>query len=242
MGAFVLMGSGEFLPWARDVDRWALDASGIDSDRVIVVPLASAPEGEEVFASWAQMGIAHFEALDSKPEVLDVRTRRDADDPAKAAAIEGARYVFFSGGNPGFLARALEGTAVWSAVLDAVRAGAALGGCSAGMVALGVVAPDTTAFAEGRDPWTPGLELFKRGFLNAHWDALDGYQPGLTQRILEAWPKDSVLFALDEDTAACGDGMRWHLQGKGVLTIPGLDGLERIPANSDVTVDLGLSL
>lgn len=240
MAVFVLMGSGEFLPWAREPDGWALEAAGADSDRVVVAPLAAAPEGDEVFAEWARMGTEHFESLGMKVDVLGARTRADADDPDLARSIEGARYVFFSGGNPGYLAQALAGTALWRAVLEAVSAGTALGGCSAGMVALGVMAPDTAA--SGAEAWKPGLNLFTKGFLNAHWDALDGYRPGLTRLILDMWPRGSVLFALDEDTAAFGDGERWKVTGSGGLTIPGLDGLERIPGHGEIVVDLGLSL
>ena len=242
MPAFVLMGSGEFMPWAKETDRWALDASAVDSDRVLISPLAAAPEGDEVFSQWARMGIEYFEDLGMKPEVLDMRTQADAGDPTIARAIEGARYVFFSGGNPGFLARALRHTAVWKAVVAAVSTGTPLGGCSAGLVALGVVAPDIAAMNEKRDPFNEGLKLFASGYLQAHWDALDGYMPGLTQRILDAWPPGSVLFAVDEETAAVGDGTDWLVTGSGGLTIPGLDGLEHVPAGGRVSVDLGLTL
>ena len=50
-GWFALMGSGEFQPWSRDVDVWALDHVTGDG-RVLVLPTASAPEGDEVFSEW----------------------------------------------------------------------------------------------------------------------------------------------------------------------------------------------
>jgi cyanophycinase-like exopeptidase len=239
MPSFVLMGSGEFLPWAKDPDGWALETSSIDSDRVVVSPLAAAPEGREVFDEWAGKGVRHFEALGMRVDVLEVHGRPDADDAENAALIRGARYTFFSGGNPAHIARSLRGTATWRVILEALSAGMPLGGCSAGMVALGVTAPDIAAM-DGRAN-EEGLKLFTKAYLQAHWDQLDSYVPGLTQRILDAWPPGSVLFALDEDTAACGDGAHWRVTGKGALTLPGLDGLERIPDGGHVGVDLGLS-
>jgi len=236
--SFVLMGSGEFLPWASEPDRWALDRSPIDSDRVVVSPLAAAPEGRAKFDEWAQMGVKHFEQLGFRVEVMELHDRNDADTAANARIVEGARYVFFSGGNPAHLARSLRGTATWDAILDAVRNGMPLGGCSAGMVALGVTAPDTAAMNGSEE----GLKLFDKAYLQAHWDALDGYVPGLTQRILDAWPQGSVLFAVDEATAACGDGGRWRVIGAGAVTLPGVDGLERVANGGVADVDLGLAL
>lgn len=246
MTAFALMGSGEFLPWAREVDRWAIDSSSVPSDRVLVVPTASAPEGEEVFARWAAMGTAHFTALGMKPEVLEVRTREDANDAGKVDAVAGARYIFFSGGNPAYLASVLIDSVLWTAIRGSLAAGASFGGCSAGVVAFGVLAPDPTKFQRGykniTDGWRPGVPLFRSAYFGAHFDVLDRYYPGLRQYTLDMWPNDSVLFALDEETAAYGDGERWTVAGKGALTIPGQDGLERVVAGGEAIVDLGITL
>lgn len=240
MPSFVLMGSGEFLPWAREPDGWALDRSSIDSDRVVVSPLAAAPEGRAKFDEWAQMGVQHYEAMGFHVDVLEVHDRNDAEKAANAELVRGARYLFFSGGNPAHLARSLRGTAMWEAILDAVRDGMPLGGCSAGMVVLGVTAPDTATMSERTSE--PGLMLFEKAYLQAHWDALDGYVPGLTERILDAWPQGSVLFAVDEETAAFGNGARWNVAGKGAVTLPGVDGLERVAGGGEANVDLGLAL
>src|SRR5205085_10219310 len=54
-----LLGSGEFEPWARPVDSWCAERATAPSERVLIVPTAAAPEGEDVFQRWAQMGIEH---------------------------------------------------------------------------------------------------------------------------------------------------------------------------------------
>jgi cyanophycinase len=130
--AFGLLGSGEFEPWAAEVDRWLLDHARTGSGRVLVVPVASAPEGDEVFDGWAQRGLAHYAALGVPAEVVPIKTREDADQRAFADAIDGASVVFFSGGNPAYLAAALRETRFLEALLEAMDRGLAYGGCSAG--------------------------------------------------------------------------------------------------------------
>ncbi|HEV2951807.1 MAG TPA: hypothetical protein VGZ51_06870, partial [Actinomycetota bacterium] len=77
---FSLLGSGEFSDWSEAADRWLLDRTDGDG-RVLVLPAASAPEGKDVFERWGSLGFAHFSRLDVKAEVVDLRTREDADDP-----------------------------------------------------------------------------------------------------------------------------------------------------------------
>ena len=50
-GWFGLLGSGEFQPWSGEVDEWVLSRVTGDG-RVLVLPTASAPEGDEVFSRW----------------------------------------------------------------------------------------------------------------------------------------------------------------------------------------------
>src|SRR5882724_1349827 len=56
---FGLFGSGEFLPWAEPVDTRLVESSSRRDGRVLVVPTASAPEGDAVFERWAAMGTEH---------------------------------------------------------------------------------------------------------------------------------------------------------------------------------------
>jgi cyanophycinase-like exopeptidase len=130
--AFGLLGSGEFEPWAAEADRWLLDHASTPSGRVLVLPTASAPEGDEVFDRWGRRGLTHYAAIGVAAEVLPLKTRRDAERRAFAASIEGASLVFFSGGNPAYLAASLRGTLFLEALLEAMDRGVAYGGCSAG--------------------------------------------------------------------------------------------------------------
>lgn len=244
MAVFALLGSGEFLPWARDVDRWAAETATVSSDRALILPTASAPEGDEVFERWAGMGAEHFTAIGLQPQVLPLKVREDASRTEIVDAVADARYIFFSGGNPGYLAQTLRDTPFWEAVRDALAHGTAFGGCSAGASAVGSTAPDVTSstidLASLR--WVPGLPLFTRASIPTHFDAVESFFPGLRQYIFDARPPDNVLFAIDEDTAACGDGETWEIRGARAVTVVGADGGDPVEHRSGSTVSCSLGL
>jgi cyanophycinase len=217
-----LLGSGEFEPWTAEVDRWLLERASGDGS-VLILPTASAPEGDEVFRRWGAMGLDHFRSLDVPAEVLPLERRADASDAGLVARAGQASVVYFSGGNPAYLATTLRGTPFWDAVVGRLDHGLAYAGCSAGIACLGEVAPDSSA----TDPleaniWRPGLGLFPRTYFGPHWDALDVYVPGLRAAFLDSVPDDCRLLAIDERTAAVGDGRIWRVFGRGSVRV--LDG------------------
>ena len=221
MTAFALLGSGEFEPWAEPVDRWLLDRAaeaGRDGS-VLILPTASAPEGDAVFDKWGTMGLEHYAALQAPAEVVPLKTREDAASEELAAGLATASVVFFSGGNPAYLATTLAGTAFWTRVVAELDRGLSFGGCSAGIACLGQVAPDSAATRFGDDMWKPGLELFPGVVFGPHWDMLDTYIPGLRDVIVQGVPEGSRLLAVDERTAVLGDGQRWRVQGSGTASL-----------------------
>jgi len=218
MPVFALLGSGEFEEWARPVDAWCVEQANAGTGRVLVLPTASAPEGDKVFSEWGSMGIKHYEAIGLKPEVVELRSRADASRSEIVNAIAGASLAFFSGGNPGYLAETLAGTPFWDALVDAVARGeTALGGCSAGVAFLGNVAP----FVEGEniDHWSDGTKLLPNAYLMPHFDMLDTYIEGLRSLVLQMKPPGSVAIGLDENTALYGDGEHWNVAGAGGIWI-----------------------
>src|SRR6478672_5541009 len=80
-GPVALVGAGEFLPAMADFDAGLLAATGRDRARVVILPTASYPDGEEVFIRWATMGVAHFGELGAEVEPVLVRDRLGAEDP-----------------------------------------------------------------------------------------------------------------------------------------------------------------
>ncbi len=231
--SFALLGSGEFEPWTEEVDRWALARTapgagdGQIPPRVLVLPAASAPEGEQVFKMWADMGLAHYGRLGIDAEVVPIKTRNDADRPEHVARLDGASMAFFSGGNPAHLVSVLSGSRFWEALLSKLHRGTiAYAGCSAGMACLGETAVDSATRSFGPEAWKPGLRLFPNLDFGPHWDALDTYLPGIRDMIVSAVPPGRRLVAIDERTAIAGDGEDWRVMGMGSAHIY-LDGAWR---------------
>ena len=235
-GWFGLLGAGEFQPWSHEVDSWMLERVTGDGT-VLIAPTASAPEGEEMFSEWARSGTEHFAAHGVPTEVLDVRDRTDADDRALAARVREASIVYFSGGNPAYLAATLNGTALWQEVLAGLDRGMGYIGCSAGMAALGRMAPDSTVDEFSPELWADGLRLFPRTWFGPHWDALDTYVPGLVAHIDASVPKDELLIGVDEQTALVGDGERWHVIGAGSVHVRNGTDWQTFASNEQVIVD-----
>ena len=226
---FALFGSGEFLPWAADLDRALLERApggAPGARRVLIVPTASAPEGEETFGRWAAMGIEHYRGLGQVAEALPLRVRDDALRPDLVESVQAASVIFFSGGNPAYLVRCLKATPLWAAVERAVGAGCVLAGASAGISFLGARTFDpAAAFAVApggqREPglWVEGICMFPRAIFGPHWDAVDRWRPGATTAMLRAVPDGCSFLGVDEDTAAVGDGVHWQLWGRGTATV-----------------------
>ena len=197
-----LLGSGEFEPWTEPVDRWLLDRASGDGS-VLILPTASAPEGNQVFDMWANMGLAHYNRLGIPAEVVPLKTHEDADRPDVVSRLETASMAYFSGGNPAHLAAVLDGSAFWIALMDAMGRGLAYTGCSAGVSCLGEQAPDSSIIDPMHDDvWRPGLRLFPDVYLGPHWDTIDGYIPGLRDFIVRSVPSESRLLGIDERTSA----------------------------------------
>ena len=208
-----LMGSGEFEPWSEEVDRFSLSRADFGDGSVVILPTASAPEGDDVFNRWAGMGLDHFKAMRVHARVVDLRTREDAFLDVLIEELANPSMIFFSGGNPSYLAETLEDTPFWRAILDAVGRGTALAGCSAGACFVGELAPDSTALRLEDITWRHGLGLVKNTTFGPHWDMLESYIPGLQAFILENVPADQMFIGLDERTAMAGDGEEWQVFG-----------------------------
>jgi cyanophycinase len=215
-GPIALVGSGEFLPVMEPVDAALLTGR---PRRAVFLPTASAPEGPERIDYWTGLGTEHYVRLGAEPVPLAVLDRRDADDPANAAAVAGAGLVYLSGGNPGYLADTLRGTAVLEAILAAWRAGAALAGCSAGACALTALADDTRAGMT-----RPGLAVVPDLVVLPHFDRIEEWRPGVVDRRLAELSPGQVLVGIDEETALISGDNGWRVEGRQKVWIVDPDG------------------
>jgi cyanophycinase len=210
--SFAFLGADEFEEWHAPIDRWLLERSEGDGT-VLIVPTAAAPEGDEVFRSWADKGLAHYARTGVPAEVLELRTREDALREDLAQRVAAASMVFFSGGNPGYLSSVLAGTSLWEVLTGRLDSGLAYAGCSAGVACL--IDPtydsDTDDFEK---VWVPGLRFFADVVFAPHWDIVDGWIPGARAFITKS-AGDRTLVGIDEGTAMYGDGVSWSVSGRG---------------------------
>lgn len=217
--AFAFLGSGEFEPWSEPVDRWVLERSDGDG-RTLILPTASAPEGDDAFDAWGAKGIEHYERLGMTAEVVPIKTREDADRPEFVALVEGASAVYFSGGNPYHLATALQGSAFCRAMYGRLDDGLGFVGCSAGVACLTETTYDTAAEDLTSDEiWKPGLGYVRRALFALHWDVVDTWFPGAQAFIASSVGPGRTLVAIDEDTAMVGDGRSWRVLGRSGLHV-----------------------
>ena len=212
MSWWSLLGSGEFQPWSEPVDRRLLAEADGDG-RVLILPTASAPEGKDVFERWGSLGLAHFSRLEVPAEVLDLRTREDTDDPRILEKLEGASAVYFSGGNPAYLAATLAESDFLDAMLKQLDRGMGYAGCSAGVACLNELTFDSDTTDMG-EVWKPGLALVPKTTFAPHWDMVEGWMPGARDFILGSVPPGDTFIGLDEETAMVGAGATWEVLGR----------------------------
>ncbi len=228
-GPIALVGSGEYLASMAPIEGALLAGRPA---RFVQLATAAVPDGEATLARWHRLGREQAERLGAEAVVLDVRDRDGADDPATAQAVAGAGLVYLSGGHPGFLADTLRDTAVWRAILDAWRAGAALAGCSAGAMAFAAWVP---TLRHPRGGGTTGLGLLPHVRVIPHFDAFAARMPDLLTRMLVGRDESVTVLGVDEQTAVVGGPVEWRVEGRSSAwrLYPG--GREEVPAGSSLS-------
>ena len=222
-GALALVGSGEYLPQMREVDRLLLGTRGGPAGaRVAVIPTASglepgAPE------RWNGMGVAHFQALGARVTPVPLVGRADAEDPALVDLLRGADMFYFSGGSPEYVIETLRGTPAWEVIHGGFLAGAVLAGCSAGAMMLGSYTLSVRSVMRGQPPrWLPGLALIPGLVIMPHFDRVADFAGAeVFHAILAAAPRDATLVGVDEDTALVRPpgAARWQVLGRQTISL-----------------------
>lgn len=209
-----LLGSGEFEPWAEEGERLLLSLATGDGS-VAVLPLASAPEGE-TYADWAHKGLTHFEEPRVPARVVEVKERGDAFKEELIGELERVSVIFFSGGNPAFLADAVTGTHLGEVLLATLDRGAALAGCSAGACLFGEASPESVTDRMEEDTWVAGMRLLPGVWVVPHWDALGD---GVREYFLSRTPPSGITLGIDERTMLVRAPDRWVVFGDGSIFV-----------------------
>ncbi len=214
---FLLMGSGEFEPWVCETELEALGGATGDGT-VVVLPTASASEGDGVFDRWSSMGLDHYRSMGVRADVLPVKVRQDARRDDLAARAGAASMIFFSGGSPKRLAEVLLDTPLWTSILAAVGRGAVFAGCSAGAMVASRARTEEALRRRRGSGWLFGLGLVPGVSFGVHWDRtrwIPGVRAFTGSRLAaEAW-----FVGIDERTAVLGDGTTWEVHGRGGVSV-----------------------
>lgn len=205
-GTLALVGGAEWLAGC-DFDRDLLVASG--GTEVLVLPTAAAYEHPDRSVEAAE---GWFTELGAKVRALRVLTRRDALDPANAAPVADARFIYLADGSPMHLRSVLKDSPVWDALMAAWQGGAVLAGSGSSAMALCDPMVDPRGGAI-----TLGLGALTAMAVIPHHNT---WSEDKEKRTLKISPKGLPIAGIDERTALVrsGDGV-WSTTGAGDVTV-----------------------
>ena len=112
---------------------------------------------------------------------------QDAERREFVDALSSASVVFFSGGNPWYLAETLRGSAFCEVMIERLAEGLAYAGCSAGVACLSEMTFDSDT-QDFEHVFKPGLGFVRRTLFGPHWDMLDTWIPGAREFITRFGP------------------------------------------------------
>ena len=216
-GPVALVGAGEFLPAMAEFDRGLLELTGRERPRVVILPTASFPDGEDVFRRWAALGVEHFRGLGAEVEPVLVRQTADVTDGTCIQAIGEADLVYLSGGKPDHLARVLMTSQLGAALVEANGRGAILAGCSAGAMVLAERQMEMRRrLLLWPLRWRSGLGLVPQVAVVPHYNA---WPEPVTALIALQAPRGATVVGIDEGTAVVGRDGAWQVHGDARVTV-----------------------
>jgi cyanophycinase-like exopeptidase len=200
IGALALVGSGEYLPVMQDLES-ALINSGISNgkpNRFLQIPTAAGEESAERLKFWESRGADQARRIGTVQEFLPIFKREDAFNDKYISLVKSAALIYFSGGDPGYLANSLYETPLWDEIKKNWLAGASLAGCSAGAMAL---SSDVPNFFRMKEEGIPGLNVIPHLRPIPHYNKFFGWIPDSAAKIVMKAPEGTVIIGIDEDTA-----------------------------------------
>ncbi len=205
-GAIALVGGDEFRPGCEGMDRAVLEASGVASPSLLVLPTAAARENPALAAS---NGVRHFAALGADAGSLMVTERAHANDAGLLAPLESADVVYLTGGNPAHLLAVLSGSLLLERLLEANGRGAVLAGSSAGAMVLG----EWMRFRG----WRRALGVVPGSAVLAHHERAE--PDAVAVDLAESAPEGVSALGIDGKTGCLGRPGEWRVVGDGGVTV-----------------------
>ena len=214
-GALALVGSGEYLPEAQQLEAELLrfGISRGKTNTYIQIPTAAGKEGADRLDFWRQRGADQGARIGCEVKYLPVLTREDAFNEQWIAEIKSAGLIYFSGGDPVYLAEVFADTPMWDAIVQSWREGVSLAGCSAGAMAFG-----GKIIGIRRSHVTAGLNLLPEIEVIPHYDKFLGWLPDRVTAAIVRKDADTALLGIDENTALVLTD-KWRRYGTGKVHI-----------------------
>lgn len=200
IGALALVGSGEYLPVMQDLES-ALISSGISNGKpniFLQIPTAAGEESEDRLKFWESRGADQARRIGAVQDFLPIFKREDAFNINFISRVKSAALIYFSGGDPGYLANTLRDTPLWDEIKSNWLAGASLAGCSAGAMAL---SSDVPNFFRMKEEGIPGLNVISHLRPIPHYNKFFGWIPDSAAKIVMKAPDGTIIIGIDEDTA-----------------------------------------
>jgi cyanophycinase len=221
-GLINLVGSGEYLPVMKDVDRYLLDSLNLNGrpPRVACLPTAAGKEGDSSVNRWLNMGVQHFRELGAEAQPVRIIDRASANDPCWEPILESADLIYFSGGDPSYLYATMKDSLAWSAAQRAWERGAIYAGCSAGAMILGKRMPSFRLAGTQE-----GFGIVPATYIVPHFDAIPGIWKPVVLGLQRQLKKGERMIGVDEDTALIGRlNDEWIVKGKNKVHVFARDG------------------
>lgn len=213
-GSLALVGSGEYLPSMQDLEH-SLIADGVAAGkkpRFVQLATAAGREGPDRLEYWRDLGAQQGARLDVEVDFIPLFSQEDAHDEALAQRIGEPALIYFSGGDPHYLADVMRGSTVWKAIAASVRTGSSLAGCSAGAMFLSSLVPSLRFLR--RDPVT-GMGVIDGLQVIPHFDVIHRWVPDAAVRALTSIPEGVLLVGIEEETAMVHRQGAWSPWGRG---------------------------
>jgi cyanophycinase len=214
-----VFGSGEFTDAVDNVDRYLIER--FKPKNVAVIPAAAGMESDA--HKWIDMALAHYAKFDLPVISVPIFNKEQANDENLTELLADADWIFFSGGNPGYLMETLAGSKLWERVMERVNNGALLAGSSAGAMIMGkflMSAPSFKSLFGGNGiVWHDGFGLVDYTVL-PHFDHFKKFH-GLINKIIETSPDKvhSAWIGIDENTAIIYSNTEPVVRGLGGVEI-----------------------
>jgi cyanophycinase len=223
-GTLVIIGGHE----DKEGDRAILKAIAqhVNGRRLVVATIASQePEGyfQSYQSVFGELGVADTVEL-------YVEDRAEAHDPEKLSAFDGARAVFFTGGDQLRIASQIGETPIEHRVREIYERGGVIAGTSAGASAMSetmlVRGSNSESFRIGALQMAPGLGLIRNVVIDQHFA-----ERGRIGRLIGAVAQNPRMLGIgiDEDTAIIVEGEQFEVLGSGAVYL--LDGTQVTHSN-----------